>query len=160
MFFWVLLWTLNLLVSLRKSGGEWDCCTLTHPAVAPGHKDERRHLWLPKGREALGGSLRRLAESLTSRTRPSCGSVSSLLHSLLKSTNGDDQMCLDRSNPPVCFLPDSSKVHEGRRCWWFKWRRNYYWRTMESSARWVNLPIKMLLFSLNVGKKKIFEAWC
>lgn len=57
--------------------------------------------------------------------------------------------CLDRRDPSVCLLPDSSKAY-------IKWRRNYYWRTMESSARWVNWPIKLLPFNFNFENVFLF----
>lgn len=60
-----------------------------------------------------------------------------------------------KQSSAVCFLSDSSRVNEGSRHWWFKWRRNYYWQTMGSSARWVNWPIKLLPF--NCEFKRIFS---
>lgn len=125
---------------------------MAHCAVPWGHEDEHWHLWQAKGREALAKSLRRLAESLTSWSQPSSGSVSSLLDSWLKSTNGDEHVWTGETLQFVSCLIAAKCTREAG-VDGFKWRRNYYWRTMESSARWVNWSTNCWCSTLTSKKK-------
>lgn len=152
-------------VSLRKSGGEWDCCTLKPLNFDPSCSCLGSWRWVqtlvttkrPRSSQREPQTIGWEFNELDAPFLWECLLAASLpAVQIVQSTNGDDQMCLDRRGPSVCFLPDSNKVHEGSRRWWFKWRRNYYWRTMESSTRWVNRPIKMLPFSLQLWKMFCF----